>query len=191
MEGRVPKTAAQAVLGAEIDIGCDCAQASGAMIGPLYYRETRGGGIAMEAGFARGLAGWTVSGPASLETAKAAEGEAFLHIVARPPRGTYLHSAPFRVTPGARFTFGGTVRMTPEPLDLGFLVAIFLDAQNKEVSRARIALRPAFAVIASARTSADGGFALPLPAGADTRDIRLRVIYPGDARFRGAMLEVR
>ncbi len=191
VRGTVPAAAVSAVVGPEINIGCACTGASEVRIAALHYRETSGGTAAVERGFARGLAGWDAHGTAAAAVMRdGPAGERHLRIVTRPSESLYLHSAPFRVTADAAFTFGGLVRMSASPEDIGFLVVIFLDGHGREIGRARILLRPGYGVIGEARTDAEGRFAIPLPAGAAS-DAVFRAVFRGDGRYRRWVQAVR
>lgn len=179
----VPENATGGIAGFRVNEDCSCNGKSDFYIYEFSYSEADGQNRVRNPKFSNGLGDYSKwgSGKLSLEANDQGSGR-MLHVSATPEQNISLISTPFKVTPGATFTFTVYSRIVPGSYESGFFGLFFTSADpHKEALRITIPYKEPATPIGSAVTDKNGRFEFTWkdpPVTAYT----LEAVYAGDER---------
>lgn len=181
--GTVPAAARSAILGIRVNTECFCSGANDLVIGDIAYQDNGGASgtlnLVAEATRTRGP---RADGVSLAEDGDAGPGVVRLRVA--PNQHFLMNSAPFAVTPGAKFSFRvplGSVR--GEGL-FGGVAVIWLDEGGRGVSRVNVLNGGDKRHVATVNTGANGSLVLPEARGV------LELNFSGTASLRPAIARI-
>ncbi len=180
----VPENATGGIAGFRVNDECSCKGKSDFYIYEYSYTEADGVNRVRNPKFSDGLGNYSNwgSGKLSVEANDQGSGR-MLHVSATPEQNISLISTPFKVTPGATFTFTVHSRVVPGSYGSGYFGLFFTTADPSKGSlRITIPYKVPATPIGSAITGGDGRFEFVwknLPTTAYT----VEAVYAGDERF--------
>ena len=163
VQGVVPSTAVQALIGVRVNTECGCNGMNDLLFGPISYQESQGGSSRYSIAFP------TTSGTqnGAILGGELVGGTMVTRVIAFPGQSVTLNSSAFPVTANARYQFSIPAGTIGGVGWLGNVILIFIDA-NGNGTRVTAVPDAGKALISSAVTAADGTFALPkLPRSVD------------------------
>lgn len=127
--------------------------------------------------FSNGLTGWgrNVNSAATLQAGVDSDGS-YLRAVATAAQDTFVNSSSFAVTPGSPYTLKIRARIPPGSAGSGTFALIFV--VTSETSRDQLPFAPGTLQLATATTSSDGSFLVPVSAQV-SGDVQVRASFAG------------
>jgi hypothetical protein len=162
----------------------DCGSCTGAVDIDLYRESFVAGGgpnLVPNPDFSGGLASWFFGGAGTATVVPSDQGSgSMLHLVATAGQTFGLNSGSFAVTPGASYAADFTLRVPPAYAGGGYVTAIFLGGDGKEITRSSQKLATTTRTVA-VTPGVGGAFQTNLAAASGSRR-RVDASYPGDAQ---------
>ncbi len=180
----VPENATGGIVGFRVNEDCSCKGNSEFFIYEYSYKEADGSNRVGNSKFSNGLGNYSSwgSGKLSVETSDQGSGK-MLHMLATQDQTMALISTPFKVTPGATFTFSVYSRVVPGSYGSGFFGLFFTGSnQRSEAMRVTIPYSIPVTTIGSATTDQNGKFEFVWKTPPDI-PYTVSVTYAGDERF--------
>jgi hypothetical protein len=163
VQGVVPATAVQALIGVRVNSECGCSGVNDILFGGITYQETQGGSSIYTYTFS------TTPGRmnGAVFDGEVVGGTRVSRVISMPGQGLDLNSGTFPVTGNAQYQFSIPAATVGGLGWYGNVILIFIDSSGNG-NRVTVVPAPGKALMSTAMTAADGTFALfPLPRSVD------------------------
>ena len=175
LEGRVPDRAVTAVIGirAGIEGACICSGPTGAVVGPIHYREKGRPKAAQDISLVK----LPIEGaPASSRTYELVPGDTVLQNLRQ-----------FPVVAGADYTFDTAIAAPAAAEHAGYVTIVFLDAGGKELRRDDLWFASSVLDLGHVSTDDEGRFSATLSPLLQLAEPQVRARFDGDDALQPAV----
>jgi hypothetical protein len=180
VQGTVPATAGQAIIGFRLNQECRCQGVNDVLLGTVAYQETHGGSAAMT--YAYPNSPYVYFGV--ITGGETVGGVVVTRIIAQANQPFGGNSPMFQVTPGATFQFTVPAATIAGEGWYGNVIIIWMDQNGNGISRVIVTPGAGEATVATAVTAADGTFALPALPTVRPSSAPAQVYYDGAGIYR-------